>query len=214
MGHPNFTQPASSPPPLGYPACSASAPCARRLPCREPLGCRFRNPCAPLSPGDSPRVVTAQRSLNARATVCWRLLEGGDRQNLQVNRWKEGHSAAVGWPNTLSHCFRSLDRLNVPVENAATASRRSRAQKLRGIVMPLNVNVAFIQRLKSCDCERLMSCDCAPLAVYLSNAMLYTDESYNSAISPAIPSPRLESHVRFPSFVHPEHGTSHCNEVQ
>ena len=101
MGHPNFTQPASSPPPLGYPACCASAPCARRLPCREPLGCRFRNPCAPLSPGDSPRVVTAQRSLNARATVCWRLLGGGDRQNLQVNRWKEGHSAAVGWPNTL-----------------------------------------------------------------------------------------------------------------
>lgn len=68
------------------------------------------------------------------------------------------------------------------------------------------VDVAVVQRLKSCDC--------APLAVYVSNAMLYTDELYNSAIPPTISSPCLIPHVRFPSFVHPEHGTSHCNEMQ
>lgn len=134
MGHPNFTQPASSPPPLGYPACSASAPCARRLPCRGPLGCRFRNLALPCHLVTRPQVVTAQRSLNVRATVCWRLLEGGDRQNLLLNGAQGGALSErllpLAGPTRSPTVFGPSTALNVPSETARTASRRSRAQTL------------------------------------------------------------------------------------
>lgn len=49
--------------------------------------------------------------------------------------------------------------------------------------------------------------------LYLPNAMLYTNRSYNSTVSTTIPSSRLIPQVCFPPLISPKHTTGNSDEM-
>jgi hypothetical protein len=128
---------------------------ALRTACGHFPSLSLQDPCAPLSPSGSPRVVTAQRPLNAQATVCWRLLEGGNRQNMLLNRPRRGITASIssytlcGLPSSSKATFSPL-----PVNCCNTLSRSTglrRVSELLSARAPL-AGCPRRQRRLSCPC--------------------------------------------------------------
>lgn len=164
------------------------------LPCRGSLGCRFRNLALPCRPVTRPQCkVTAQCPLNTRATVLqqpWRLLSGGGRQKLLLNKPKERRQAraSVGWPNTSRRLLGCSTALNVAAGRIPRWSGSSRAHSSRALDTYCSCQLGIM--------EMFNSCDCAVTAVYTYPMLCFVQIDHTTVLYPP-PNPLLAWYLTY-----------------